>query len=410
MSQEVRIPKLGLTMEDATVVEWHVQDGAMVTQGHTLLTIETDKIMFDIEAEGSGYLQQVVRPNQKVMVGDLAGYLHPTPDAIGRSEKAEASSVSTKAPSPAPASPHPAQARVGHPAALTVPGNTRLLASPLARQLAGQHQIDLLSLQGSGPGGVILKRDVMSATTRTTTAEPTRSPSMAPVERRPMNAMRRTISQRMMHSLQSTAQMTGFGKIDMGEAVAWREALVSDEKRLGVRITYTDLMLKVCACVLQELPEINAYIDGDDIVSLSDINLGFAVSVNGGLVVPVIHQVDRLSLVEVAHRRLGLIEKARAGKLGHADVSDGSFTLSNFGSYGGDFETPILNPPQSALLGMGRITDEAVVRNREIVIRPMMWMSFTFDHRLIDGELAGRFRSRVRTLLEQPLQLLANLR
>jgi pyruvate/2-oxoglutarate dehydrogenase complex dihydrolipoamide acyltransferase (E2) component len=222
--------------------------------------------------------------------------------------------------------------------------------------------------------------------------------------------MRRAIGQRMMGSLQSTAQMTGFGKIDMGEAVAWREQLVASEKQLGVRITYTDLVLKACGCVLKELPDLNAYIDGDEVVSLADIHIGFAVSVEGGLLVPVIHHVDRLTLVEVAQRRIALIEKARTGTLLREEITGGSFTVSNFGSYGGDFETPILNAPQSALLGIGRIADEPAVRDKQVVVRPMMWMSLTFDHRLIDGAQAGRFRTRLRELLEQPTRLLAHLR
>jgi len=158
------------------------------------------------------------------------------------------------------------------------------------------------------------------------------------------------------------------------------------------------------------MPEINAYIDGDDIVSLSQINLGLAVSVEGGLVVPVIRHVNRLSLVELAHKRIELIKKARNNRLGQEDVTGGSFTLSNFGSYGGDFETPILNTPQSALLGIGQITLEAAVRNGQVVARPLMWMSLTFDHRLIDGAMAGRFRARLRELLEQPAGMLAHLR
>ncbi len=192
--------------------------------------------------------------------------------------------------------------------------------------------------------------------------------------------------------------------------MAWRRALVEREADLGVRNTYTDLLLKACACVLRDLPEINAYIDGDDIVTLADIHIGLAVAVDGGLVVPVLRHVDRLSLVELAQQREQLISRARSGKLLPDEMSGGSFTLSNFGSYGGDFETPILNAPQSALLGIGQISDEAVVREGQVVARPMMMISLTFDHRLIDGALAGRFRSRLRELLEQPALMLARMR
>ena len=225
-----------------------------------------------------------------------------------------------------------------------------------------------------------------------------------------MSSMRRTIAKRMAQSLATRAQMTGFGRIDMAQATMVRQALVNAESNLGVRISYTDIILKVCAIGLREMPEINAYIDGNDIVTWNDIHIGLAVSVEGGLLVPVIHHVDRLSLAEIAQTRMALIAKVRAGNLTRGDLDGGTFTLSNFGSYGGDFETPILNAPQSALLGIGKVMDEAVVRDKQIVIRPMMSISMTFDHGLIDGALAGRFRARLKALLEEPAQLLAALR
>jgi pyruvate/2-oxoglutarate dehydrogenase complex dihydrolipoamide acyltransferase (E2) component len=213
----------------------------------------------------------------------------------------------------------------------------------------------------------------------------------------------------MAQSLATKAQMTGFGRIDMAQAAVVREALLTAQSHLGVRISYTDMILKVCAIGLREMPEINAYIDGNDIVTWNDIHIGLAVSVEGGLLVPVIRHVDRLSLADIARARLALIAKARSGKLTRDDLDGGTFTLSNFGSYDGDFETPILNAPQSALLGIGKINDEAVVRDEQIVIRPMMSISLTFDHCLVDGSLAGRFRARIKVLLEEPALLLAAL-
>lgn len=230
------------------------------------------------------------------------------------------------------------------------------------------------------------------------------------MQRKQMSAMRQAISRRMMQSLTTTAQMTGFGKIDMGEAVKCRNALVAIEGELGVRITYTDLILKASACVLAQMPVMNSYIDGNDVVTMSDVNIGLAIAVDGGLMVPVIKQANHLSLVEISKRRQTVIDKARTGMLAREDMEAGTFTLSNFGSYGGDFETPILNSPQSALLGIGRIADEPAVRDGQIVIRPMMMISLTFDHRLIDGADAGRFRSQLRAFLEQPSLMLAHLK
>ncbi len=219
--------------------------------------------------------------------------------------------------------------------------------------------------------------------------------------------MRRAISQRMGQSLAGTAQMTGFGKVDMTDMVRWRSELLDALPADSARITYTDIVTKACAGLLREMPELNSYIDGDEVVTWTDINVGIAVAVDGGLLVPVIHRADRLSLREIAARRVTLIDRARSGRIEPNDLAGGTFTVSNFGSYGGDFETPILNTPQSALLGIGGITDEAVVRNGEIVIRAMMMLSLTFDHRLIDGAVAGRFRARLRELLECPPLMLA---
>jgi pyruvate/2-oxoglutarate dehydrogenase complex dihydrolipoamide acyltransferase (E2) component len=414
MSQGVHIPKLGLTMEEATLLQWHVPSDGRVDKGVVLLTIETDKITFDVEAEASGFLEQVAAVGDRLKIGELVGYLH---ERAGQRSGAGSSAASAAPAQPSSAAP---AIQSAHPAAMTVASTAggRQLVSPVARRLAQEHGLALSQLIGSGPGGAVLRRDVLAAAAaqaeapaQALAAPALQSPVATPsVQRRPMSAMRRTISQRMMHSLHSSAQMTGFGRIDMGQVVAWRRALVEREADLGVRITYTDLLLKACACVLRDLPDVNAYIDGDDIVSQADVHIGLAVAIDGGLVVPVLRHVDRLSLVELAQQREQLIARARSGKLMPEEMIGGSFTLSNFGSYGGDFETPILNWPQSALLGIGQISDEAVVREGQVVARPMMMVSLTFDHRLIDGALAGRFRSRLRELLEQPALMLARMR
>ena len=408
MSHAVTIPKLGLTMEEATLVEWHVQDGERVEKGQTLLTIETEKIMFDVEAEASGWLQRVAAVDSLLKVGDLAAHLHEAPGHHAPSASLDQAPPSAPAQAPMPGAAAPADTRLHAASLTTTTAGERLLASPVARRLAHERGIALHQLKGSGPGGVILKRDIPTASVK----PPAEGLSVAAVatQRRPLTPMRRAISQRMMHSLSSTAQMTGFGRIDMAAVTAWRATLLAHESGLGVRITFTDLVLKVCACALLDIPEINAYIEGDEVVQLGEVNIGLAVSVDGGLLVPVLRQVDRLSLVDICQARKALVDKARASRLTREDLEGGSFTLSNFGSYGGDFETPILNSPQSALLGIGRITDEPVVREGQIVIRPMMMMSLTFDHRLIDGALAGRFRARVRDLLEQPALMAATLR
>jgi pyruvate/2-oxoglutarate dehydrogenase complex dihydrolipoamide acyltransferase (E2) component len=283
------------------------------------------------------------------------------------------------------------------------------MASPIAKLLAKTRSIELEKVTASGPGGVILKRDVEAAIANKKIST-NKSQAVDTLTRRPMTAMRKAIAQRMMQSLATKAQMTGFSRIDMTQATNLRESLVSIAQTLGVRITFTDIVLKAAATALAEMPEMNAWIEGDDVVSLNAVNIGLAVSVNGGLIVPVIRHVDQLTLVELSMARMALIEKARMGKLSRQDIEGGTFTLSNFGSYAGNFETPILNGPQSALLGIGQISDEPVVRDKQIVIRPMMPVSLTFDHCLIDGAMAGEFRSRFMSLLEQPAFLLTQIR
>ncbi len=430
MTHAISIPKLGLTMEDATVVEWARADGEHVAKGATVITIETDKIMFDVEAEQDGYLQRLAAAGAKVLVGELAGYLHPNAQAALAASRAgsapapsgpAAAPASASLPTSAPSVPALAAAAdlTLHPATLSAGTDAtgqRKMVSPVARELAKTRQLDLASIAGSGPGGVVLKRDVEgfvpSVAQRMPPLAGTAAPSAAPAVpgRRPLSSMRKAIARRMMHSLASKAQMTGFGRVDMAEATKLRLSLVAAEQQLGARITYTDIVLKAAATVLAGMPEVNSYIDGDDIVTWSEVNIGLAVSVDGGLMVPVIRNVDQLNLVELSLARQALIARAREGKLTRDDVDGGTFTLSNFGSYGGDFETPILNAPQSALLGIGQIVDEPVVRDKQIVIRPMMSISMTFDHSLIDGALAGEFRARFKALMEQPGLLLARLR
>lgn len=421
MAHVIAIPKLGLTMTDCTLVEWAKQTGDKVAKGEVLYTIETDKISSDIEADADGFLQRIAALDTLLEVGALVGYLHETKEATEQVPP-DVTSVAQAIPvaehhsaPPAPAEP---TVRADGRAA-----KSRRLISPLAKRMAQQAGLDIHALTGTGPGAVILKRDVekaigqgVAATVPVAQAQAAFiSPAVASLhapepQRRPLAGMRKAIANRMMQSLQGSAQMTAFGRIDMSEAVKLRAACIEAEQSLGARLTYTDIVLKAAAMTLAEMPEINASIIGDEIVTWSEVHMGLAVGLDDGLIVPVIHNADKKSLVEISRSRQDLIGRARAGKLTRQDLDGGTFSLSNFGSYGGDFETPILNPPQSALLGIGQITDEPVVRDGAIVIRPMMTISMTFDHRLIDGAVAGRFRSRFKTFLEKPAILMASLR
>lgn len=414
MAHLVAIPKLGLTMTDCTLSEWAKQDGDKVEQGEVLYAIETDKITSDIEADASGYLRRFAETDTMHEIGSVIGALFAT------REEAMAASGAVMAARPSQVVEEPQIEIVRAPAHPPMPGAKpgRARVSPLARRIAAEAGIDPAALTGSGAHGAVMRRDVDAAVARRAemakaqASAPT-APVVAPTagdRRRPLSGMRRAISQKMLQSLQLTAQMTGFARVDMAETVRLRAACVAAEAELGVRVTYTDIVLKACANALATMPEINASIIGDEIVTWGDVNVGLAVALDDGLIVPVIHNADVKSITAIAHERADLVARARAGRLTREDLDGGTFSLSNFGSYGGDFETPILNVPQSAILGIGAITDEPVVRDGQIVIRPMMMMSLTFDHRLIDGATAGRFRTKVRAVLESPYSTMATMR
>jgi len=420
MPHAIAIPKLGLTMTDCTLVSWAKSNGDAVSKGELLYAIETDKITTDIEADDTGFLRRLAEPDTLHQVGAVIGALYETREEA-LSERGD------KAPTPAEVNNIPTAALQVGPTLESSAGRAsrRVRSSPLARRIAASAGLDIAMVAGTGFGGSVLRRDVEAALaerkakasrdTAAAPAVPRHVPSDASgatgviAARRPLAGMRRAIALRMMTSLQSSAQMTGFGRIDMTEAVRLRAACIGREAELGVRITYTDIVLKAAANVLASMPSMNSSIVGEEIVNWGEVNIGLAVALDDGLVVPVIRNADGKSIAEIGVERRDLMQRARAGRLGREELHSGTFSLSNFGSYGGDFETPILNPPQSALLGIGAITDEPVVRDGQIVIRPMMTISLTFDHRLIDGAVAGRFRAQLRSALESPLVMMARM-
>jgi pyruvate dehydrogenase E2 component (dihydrolipoamide acetyltransferase) len=277
------------------------------------------------------------------------------------------------------------------PAAPARAGAVEVRASPLARRLAAEHGLDLAAIQGTGPDGRIDKGDVE----RAIAAAP-------PGEVVPFTGMRRTIAQRMHESLQSMAQLTVTTQADVTEAVRLRERLVEEWHTEGIRPTYTDFVLRAVATTLPEHPRVNATLEGDNIRLFSEANVGLAVSLDEGLIVPVIHGADRLSLKEIARRSAELAEKARAGTLTVDEVSGGTFTVTSLGPYGVDTFTPVVNPPQAAILGVGRIKEVAGFEGDQVVRRQAVDLSLSFDHRLLDGAPAAEFLGRVRQLLEEP--------
>jgi len=419
LAESIHIPKLGMSMKEATLVEWKFNEGDQIEKGDVVLVIETEKTKWEVEAPASGLLHIAVEINVTEKVGAVVGMI------AGSKEELETIQKDSGAPAVAVAEPAAASASAPTKASAEKAGKgERIRITPVARRLAEENMIDLTSVTGSGPGGRIIKEDIERAIEAKKAA-----PEAAPAEtaeaeeydgkkikgRIPLRGMRKAIASHMHASLATAAQLTSMGELEMTELKKLREDLLKQEEALGTRVTYTDIYVLAIAKTLKQLPMVNASLIEDEVILWDDINVGVAVALEGaddlggGLIVPVVKNADRKSLAEISKELKGIISKAREGKLMPDDVSGGTFTLTNLGGPGGGwgFGTPIINQPQSAILGTGSIVDRPVVKDGKIVIRPMMPYSFTFDHRVIDGVPAGMFMNRLAQLLSNPLLLLS---
>lgn len=403
------MPKLGMTMEEGKIVEWRKREKEWVNKGEILLVIETDKVTYEVEAQESGMLVLLIESGEGIPVGTLLAYLAASEEEYARLRGAAPAAAEAKAAAPAEAAPRPA----AEPERIEAPAGP-VKATPGARKLAKETGIDLSRVTGTGPEGRITREDVQQFLEKAKAAPeaaplPKAVPPSPTVQRgkrlwksERMTGMRATIARRMMDSIHGTAQMTALAQWDVTNLMKLRKEINKQSDSLGYRATIPGMMVFFLARVLKEMPVFNASIEGNEIQYWEDVNIGVAVSVPDGLVVPVVHGADRLSLREIQIRLADLIEKARTKKLLPDDMSGGTFTLSNLGSYGSEFETVILNPPEVALLGIGNAEKKPVVVDDQIVIREIMPVSLTFDHRLIDGAAAGAFRQRLRQLVENP--------
>lgn len=399
MVVEVRMPKLGLTMTKGTIKKWLKNEGEAVKKGEPLLVIETEKITSTIEAPATGHLIKVVaQVGTTVPVGGVIAYIGEPGEPIPTAPEAP-----TVAPTAPPAAPQVAAAVPEKPA---IP--TRVRATPRARALAEKEGVDLTQVRGSGPGGLITEEDVLKhvkeVKMRTKTGLKVR-------EVIPMTALRATIAERMVESLRVMAQVTIMREEDVSKLVKLRDELQQEvEKSTGVRLTYTPMLIKIVAEVLKENPLLNSTLEDNEIKVIEDINIGFAVAVDHGLLVPVVKAVDKKNLKEVVIECSNLAQKAREGKLTLDDVGGGTFTITNLGMYGVDGFTPIINPPQVAILGVGRIVNKPVVVGDRIEVRPICTFSLTFDHRVVDGHTAAQFLNSLVRLINDEVRLKEVLR
>jgi len=408
MSIEIKIPSVGESVQEAVLAEWFKQDGDTVRKDDPLFVIETDKVTLEVVAEVDGVLKILVAAGETVAIGTVVGSLEPVDAAAAAPEKpkAEAAPEPEKAPAPEPAAP---AAKAPVPAAPATPADGFPLA-PSVRRLIAEKNLDVSKIQGTGPGGRISKGDVLlyleKAPAGIPDAPPTPAvqPSAAAMEeRKPMSPIRKRIAERLLESKQSTAMLTTFNEIDMARAMEirslYKEAFA---KRHGVSLGFMSFFVKACVEALKEVPEINAFIDGSDIVYHNYQHIGVAVGTPRGLVVPVIRHVERMSFAQVEKAIVDYVAKIKDNRLELADLEGGTFTVSNGGVYGSLLSTPILNMPQSGILGMHKIEKRPVVIDDQIVIRPMMYVALSYDHRIVDGKGAVTFLKRVKEFVENP--------
>ncbi len=435
---DIVIPEEAGDVEECVVVTWLKREGDMIKKGDDLIILQAEKVSFEVPAPATGQLIEILAKQGEVVKQD---------EVLARIEVTDMETVTSLPPQqPALAAAAARSARdiraspiakrlarehnidlsqvvgSGNGGRITEkdvrvfikteqpkPANatpaSQVRASPVAKRIAREHHLDLSQVPGSGDGGRIIEKDVQAfiaaqAAGGSPTQKIAEAPSPPPTGSIPMAGMRATIAQRMHQSLQSMAQLTLHTEADVTELVALREEL-----KQQAPITYTDLIVRACALALRQHPHLNATLDEDTIQLLPHINIGVAVALDQGLVVPVIREADQRKVVDLAGIRVRLAERARAGNLTKEEISGGTFTITNLGNYDVDAFTPIINPPEAAILGVGRIVDKVVIHQGRIAQRAMLMLSLTFDHRVVDGAPAASFLQTIKQLLEKPARL-----
>ena len=401
MASEVKLPRLGQGMESGTIVRWLKSEGDPVEKGEPLYELDTEKVTQEVEAEASGTLLKILVREGEVAVGKTVAIIGEPGEEVPEVEVDEPTAVEAPPPE-APQQQQEEEASPEHapeptPAAAQTNGG-RIKASPLARRIARERGIDLAALSGTGPEGRIVAEDVERAAVSPPKAAPAAVPS-GKVERVELTSIRRTVARRMTEAWAAPAfQITM--SAEMTRAQELRARLV--ERHTDERPTVTDILTKICALALMRHREVNALYAGDAVELYPSANVGIAVATERGLLVPVIPGCEARTVAEIAAARADVVSRARDNKLQVADLEGGTFTISNLGMYGVEHFIAVLNPPQAAILAVGAIEDRAVARDGEVVVRPMLTITLTCDHRTIDGATASDFLRTVKEFLEEP--------
>jgi 2-oxoglutarate dehydrogenase E2 component (dihydrolipoamide succinyltransferase) len=410
MTLDITVPELGESVTEATVAKWFKAPGDAVALDEPLVELETDKIALEINAASAGVLADIIVPEgEDVEVGAVLGHLSEGKGAPAASPASTASDI-----------PRPEITQ-------TAADETAVL-SPAVRKLIEENALDPSAITGTGRDGRILKGDVLSLLQAAVSEAPKPTPAPAPAasvappeaaaespeaareERVPMSRLRQRVAERLKMAQDTAAMLTTFNEVDMTKVMAarskYRDAF---EQKHGVRLGFMSFFVKAVVTALQEIPAVNAEIDGAEIVYKKYYHIGVAVSAPQGLVVPVLRDANQLGFAEIEKNITALGTKVRDGKLSIADLSGGTFTISNGGTFGSLMSTPILNPPQSGILGMHKIQERPVAVDGQVEIRPMMYLALSYDHRLIDGREAVTFLVRIKECIEEPERLLLDL-
>ena len=411
MAYEVLMPQLGLTMEEGTVSQWVKHEGDPVKTGDVLLEITTDKLTNEVTSEHDGVLLKIVaQEGEDVPVKGLLCYVGQAGESVG---DAPAAAPAAAAPAAAPAAPAAA------PAAVPVAAGARLRVSPLARKTAAKLGVDLSKLTGSGPSGRIRQQDVLAAANAAQAAAPAPAAAAAPAARPAakgglelmegdtvvkLAGMRKVVAQRMLQSHTEIPPVTQNTKVDVTELMKFRKMLLAET---GSKYSVNDLILKATAKCLRAHPEVLVSLDGDQIIQRAHVNLGMAVALDAGLIVPVIRDADRLGLDALSAAAKDLASRAKSNKLTPDEYKGSTFSVSNLGMFGIETFTPIVNQPDAAILGVCAVEDELVMDDQGGISKhQVMRLSFTYDHRLIDGAVAAKFVMALRDLLEKPMSII----
>jgi 2-oxoglutarate dehydrogenase E2 component (dihydrolipoamide succinyltransferase) len=413
MSIDIKVPSLGESVTEATIARWYKSIGDSVSIDEPLLELETDKVTLEVPAPVSGQLTDIkVKDGDTVEVGAILGVI--AEGAVG-TEKAPDPQPTIETIEDEPVVEKPKAEEVKEVETIKEPASVSNELSPAVRKIVAENNIDINKINPSGKNGRITKEDALSSipsqsTETVSPSKPKATNSNQTTERVTMSRLRKTIAKRLKDAQNTAAILTTFNEVDMTELIKVRnEYKEFFEKKHGVKLGFMSFFVKACITALKEIPEVNAEIEGDDVIYKNYYNIGVAVGTDQGLVVPVVKNADELIVADIEKEIASLGKKARDGKLSISDMQDGTFTISNGGVYGSLMSTPILNPPQSGVLGMHKIQERPIAIDGEIAIRPMMYLALSYDHRLIDGKAAVTFLVRVKESLEDPRRILLSV-